>query len=287
MEFVEIKLQCRAGEQESASNGGQPLTSLLRIEVQWIEAARNDAPLVVFLHEGLGSVSMWRDFPSRLCAALGCRGLVYSRPGYGQSTPRDPDAPLGPDFMHIQATQILPALLRALKIDPVREPLVLLGHSDGASIALLYAAEFPSHVAAAIVLAPHLFVEDITVQNIAKARQNYQTTDLPARLARHHADADSAFWGWNNIWLNSDFRQWNIEAEVAQIRCPVLAVQGLDDEYGTLQQIRRIAVLTPQCTLLELSDCGHAPHRDQTERLVQAAQLFLKQHCQETHHERH
>jgi pimeloyl-ACP methyl ester carboxylesterase len=285
MEFVEIHLPGRTSAEGHASDGGPPDRHALRIEVQWIEATHSGAPLLVFLHEGLGSVSMWRDFPNRMCAALECRGLVYSRPGYGQSTPHDPDEPLWPDFMHIQATQVLPALLHALNVNPERDPLVLLGHSDGGSIALLYAAQFPRHVAAAIVLAPHLFVEDITVQNIAQARQNYQQTDVPARLARHHVNADSTFWAWNNIWLDPRFRQWNIEAEVAKLRCPVLAVQGLNDEYGTLQQIRQIAVLTPQCTLLELSECGHSPHRDQTERLVQATQLFLQQHCLETHHE--
>ena len=248
----------------------------VRIEHRWIAPERQGAPLIVFLHEGLGSVSMWRDFPQQLCDAAGCRGLVYSRPGYGRSTPRPPDEHWAPDFMHRQADELLPALLRALDIDTSRQPPWLLGHSDGGSIALLHAAHFPTQVAGAVVLAPHILVEDLSVGSIDEARQAYETGLLKTGLARHHDDPDSAFWGWNRVWLSPAFRAWTIRAELATISCPLLAVQGLDDVYGTLEQIRGIARQVPQTRLLELADCGHSPHRDQPQALISAVTDFLK-----------
>lgn len=244
----------------------------VRIECQWVGSAGPDAPVLVFLHEGLGSVAMWRDFPQRLCQAVGARGLVYSRPGYGRSTPRAADEHWQPDFMHRQAREVLPALLQALR---VQQPTWLFGHSDGGSIALLYAAAFPQAVRGAIVLAPHILVEDVSVASIEQARQAYLATDLPQRLGRYHDDADSAFWGWNRIWLDPAFRDWTIEEEIRAIRCPLLAVQGLDDEYGTLEQIRGIARRVPQTRLLELPECGHSPHKDQPEKVVAAVAAFM------------
>lgn len=247
----------------------------VQIEHRWLARDRREAPLIVFLHEGLGSVSMWRDFPDRLCAAVGARGLVYSRPGYGQSTPRADDDRWGVDFMHRQAHEVLPALFEALDIDVAAERLVLFGHSDGGSIALLYAARWPQQLRGLIVLAPHILVEDISITSIEQAREAYRTTDLPARLSRHHANPDSAFYGWNDIWLHPPFRQWTIEAEIGSITCPVLAIQGLDDEYGTLQQIRGIAQRVPATRLLEIPDCGHSPHKDQPEAVIEAVRSFL------------
>lgn len=248
----------------------------VRVEHAWIAPERRHAPLWVFLHEGLGSLSMWRDFPQRLCDALGVRGLVYSRPGYGRSTPRDADEHWAPDFMHRQAHELLPALLQALGVDTARHPPWLVGHSDGGSIALLHAARFPHAVAGAVVLAPHILVEEVSVASIAQARTAFETTDLRQRLARHHDDPDSAFWGWNRIWLDPAFRSWTIEAELHAITSPLLAVQGLDDAYGTLEQIRGIARRVPQTQLLELAQCGHSPHRDQPEALVTAVQSFYQ-----------
>ena len=245
------------------------------IEHEWI-AGPKAAPLIVFLHEGLGSVSMWKDFPQRVCNAAGCRGLVYSRPGYGRSTPRAAEEAWNPDFMHRQAREVLPALLRALGIDAAADRPWLLGHSDGASIALLYAAAFPQRIAGLVVLAPHILVEHVSVASIEKARTAYLETDLPQRLARHHDDADSAFWGWNDIWLHPGFRRWSIEEEIGAIACPVLAVQGLDDDYGTLAQIRGIARRVPQTELMELPDCGHSPHRDQPEALIAHVKAFVQ-----------
>ena len=250
----------------------------VRIEHRWIAPERTDRPLLVFLHEGLGSVSMWRDFPQRLCEAANVRGLVYSRPGYGRSTPRSADEHWAPDFMHRQAHEVLPALLEALSVDTAANPPWLLGHSDGGSIALLHAARWPTRVAGAIVLAPHILVEDLSIASIAQARTAYETTDLRKRLARHHDDPDSAFRGWNDIWLHPDFRAWNIERELAPITCPLLAVQGLDDEYGTLEQIRGIARRLPHTQLLELPACGHSPHKDQPAALIEAAARFIEQH---------
>lgn len=232
-----------------------------------------DAPLVVFLHEGLGSVAMWKDFPRRLCHAGGFRGLMYSRPGYGRSTPRAPDEAWGADFMHQQAHEVLPALLAALGIHDVPW---LFGHSDGASIALLHAAKFPQRVRGLVLLAPHVFVEDITVQGIALARQAYETAGLRERLARYHDDVDSAFGGWSRIWLDPAFRSWNLASELAAVQAPVLAVQGLGDEYGTLDQVRTIARDVPRSTLLELPACGHSPHRDRADDVIAAALAFIR-----------
>ena len=250
----------------------------VRIEYQWIAPERAQAPLIVFLHEGLGSVAMWKDFPQRLCDASGCRGLVYSRPGYGASTPRAANETWGLDFLHRQAHEVLPALLEALDLDTTAQPLWLFGHSDGASIALLYAARFARSVAGVIVVAPHIVVEDLSVASIALARTAYLDTDLRTRLARYHDEPDSAFWGWNQIWLHPPFRDWSIEAEIETISCPLLAVQGLDDEYGTLEQIRGIARRVAQTELIELPDCGHSAHRDQPERLIAAVTDFLQRH---------
>ena len=256
----------------------------VRIEHAWVRplppaGERAHAPLIVFLHEGLGSLSMWRDFPARLCTALNARGLVYSRPGYGRSTPRAAEEAWDIDFMHQQAHEVLPALLQALGIDTARDKPWLFGHSDGGSIALLHAARFPQRVAGAVVVAPHIMVEDLSLASIAQARRAYLESDLRERLAKHHDDPDSAFWGWNRIWLHPPFREWTIEEEIAAITCPLLAVQGLDDEYGTLQQIRGIARKVPQTRLLELPDCGHSPHRDRPEALIAAVADFFQRHA--------
>ncbi|CAB3872445.1 alpha/beta fold hydrolase [Achromobacter ruhlandii] len=247
----------------------------LRLEYQWIAAARRDAPLLVFLHEGLGSVSMWKDWPRQACAAAGCRGLVYSRHGYGRSTPLAAGEKRPVDFMHREAADVLPALLAALGIDAKRDRPILFGHSDGGSIALLYAAMHPDAVAGVAVAAPHIFVEDRTVAHIEQARQAYRDTDLRARLARHHDDVDSAFRGWNDVWLAPAFRRWNIEDHLPAIGCPVLAMQGVDDEYGTLEQIRGIRRAAPQTRLLEIPDCRHSPHKDQPAIVIQAIAGFV------------
>ena len=247
------------------------------IEYRWLgrEAAQ---PLLVFLHEGLGSLSMWKDFPAQLCAAAGCSGLVYSRPGYGRSTPRPAGTRWAPDFMHRQARELLPALLDALVLDRRETPLWLFGHSDGGSIALLYAAAYPAEVAGLVVMAPHVMVEDVSIASIRQARCAYLETDLRARLGRYHDDPDSAFWGWNDIWLDPAFRGWTIEAEIDAIECPLLALQGIDDEYGTLEQVRAIGRRLPRAEVVELENCGHSPQRDQPRQLVELCRGFLERH---------
>ena len=222
----------------------------------------------MLLHEGLGSVALWKTFPAALARATGCRLLVYSRVGYGRSTPLA--GPRAADYMHIEALHLLPALLDRLKID---KPL-LFGHSDGASIALLYAGAGDRPVAGLIVLAPHLFVEPLSLAAIARAQTAYGN-GLRERLAVYHADVDGAFWGWNDIWLSEAFRDWNIEFCLAGIDCPVLAVQGEDDEYGSFVQIDTIARQVSDTQLLKLARCGHSPHRDRPRAVLTAAAEFV------------
>jgi pimeloyl-ACP methyl ester carboxylesterase len=240
-----------------------------RIEYRFVEGAAASGLDLVMLHEGLGSVSMWREFPEQLAQATGCRTLVYSRHGYGGSSPLD--APRRVNYMHEEARRWLPAILVRLG---VRRP-VLLGHSDGASIALIHAASPESDVAGIIALAPHVKVEDLTVRSIAAAQAAYLDTDLRTRLGRHHADVDGAFWGWNRIWLDPAFRSWNIESLLPAVRCPILAVQGEDDEYGTMEQIASIARAAPDSRLLALPACRHSPHRDQPRAVLAAARDFV------------
>jgi pimeloyl-ACP methyl ester carboxylesterase len=223
---------------------------------------------MVFLHEGLGSLAMWKDFPARCAGAAGCDALVYSRYGYGQSDPLT--EPRRVDFMHDEALKVLPELLDQLKI----ERPILVGHSDGGSIALIHAGGSGRPVRALILMAPHVIVEDVSITSIMATKRTHQTTDLLEKLARYHADPDSAFWGWNDIWLQEPFRAWNIERELEAIRAPVLALQGAHDEYGTMEQIRRIARRVPGAELLEIEGCGHSPHRDQPEVVIAAAVRF-------------
>jgi pimeloyl-ACP methyl ester carboxylesterase len=241
----------------------------LRLEVERVGAAASPHPVIVFLHEGLGSVAMWKGFPAAFCAANGLAGVVFSRYGYGRSTPKPPAERWAPDFMHEQALDVLPRLLGELDI---ARPW-LFGHSDGASIALLHATRHP--VAGVVAVAPHLFVEDVSIASIEKARTAYEAGDLRRGLLKYHDDPDSAFRGWNDVWLAPEFRDWNIEADIADIACPVLAVQGADDEYGTLEQVRSLVRRVPGARLLELAHCGHSPHRDQPERLIREAGAFI------------
>jgi pimeloyl-ACP methyl ester carboxylesterase len=248
------------------------------IEYAWVgQDPRSNpaAPLLVFLHEGLGSVAMWRDYPEQLCAAGGFTGLVFSRCGYGHSTPRPSGEHWPMDHLRIQAHDHLPALFAALGIDTaVREPW-LFGHSDGGTIALLYAAQYPNQVAGIIVLAPHIVIEQLSLDSIASAKTSYTTTPLRERLAKFHADVDSAFYGWNEMWLNPDFTVCDTHQVLAGISCPVLAIQGVDDVYGTMMQIDGIKAAVPHTALLKLSDCGHSPHRDQAAAVTQAASQFI------------
>jgi pimeloyl-ACP methyl ester carboxylesterase len=240
---------------------------------------------LVFLHEGLGSVALWRDWPAQLCQQLGCAGWVYSRRGYGQSEPvpdvrgparfvgetRQRQGRLLPDYMHHEALEVLPALLHNLGI----ERPVLVGHSDGGTIALIHASHFD--VAACVVMAPHVMVEAISIQAIQTAQNAYENGPLRQRLAPFHADVDCAFWQWNDVWLSEAFRSFDIRSELRGISAPLLAIQGETDPYGSMAQIDDIAEVVPHTQLLKLPDCGHSPHRDQPEAVAQALQRFMQQ----------
>jgi pimeloyl-ACP methyl ester carboxylesterase len=241
-----------------------------RLEVQTISGAAT-RPTLVLLHEGLGSISTWREFPSQVAAATECPVVVYSRYGYGNSAVLE--APFGVDYMHREALEALPELLAKLGI---ARP-ILVGHSDGASIALIYAAARDA-VRGLVALAPHVFVEDLSVKSIAEAKIAFETTDLSEKLGRHHADPRKTFYRWNDIWLHPDFRRWNIESFLPHITCPVLAIQGYDDEYGTMAQLDAIAVqVAGPCEVVGLADCGHRLHRDQPEKTVEALARFVRQ----------
>lgn len=229
------------------------------------------APIVI-LHEGLGSVAMWRDWPAQLCAATGRAGLVYSRQGYGQSEGlhdvRDTQR-LAPDYMHREALDVLPRLLNALGIS---KP-VLLGHSDGGSIALIHASAHP--VSACVVMAPHVMVEEVSLRAIEQAREAFTAGDLCQRLSRFHADVEGAFWQWNNVWLSGAFRSFDIRHLCRQITAPILAIQGTGDPYGTLRQIDEVAPTAGHFETSVLHSCGHSPHRDQPEATTARIAQFL------------
>lgn len=244
-----------------------------RLEYLLYPAHQIARPTLVFLHEGLGSISLWRDFPQRVAEATGCRTLVYSRYGYGRSDVLA--APRAPDYMHVEALEVLPQVLDALGIE---RPL-LVGHSDGGSIALIHAGAGRRPCAGVVVLAPHLFVEEMSVRGIADTVAVFERSDLPQKLARHHADARRTFYGWADIWRHPDFRAWNIEEYLPGLRCPLLAIQGEDDEYATMVHIDRIAecaVNAAEVELLKLADCRHSPQRDQAAAVAEALTAFVR-----------
>ena len=245
------------------------------MEVLQIPGPSTRAPLV-FLHEGLGSVAMWQgragDWPAQVCQAAGRAGWVYSRRGYGQSHVI-PDVRgsgrLGADYMHREAREVLPALLE----DWCIEKTVLIGHSDGGTIALLHAAQFP--VAGCVVMAPHLMVEDMTLSAIEAAKKAFEEGDLRQKLSRYHADVDCAFWQWNDVWLSQAFRSFDIREKCKAITAPVLALQGADDAYGSLRHLDELhAAGTVERHVLP--DCGHSPHKDQAQKSLELVVGFLK-----------
>jgi pimeloyl-ACP methyl ester carboxylesterase len=225
-------------------------------------------PAVVLLHEGLGSVRLWKDFPAALADATGARVVAFSRFGHGDSDP--PPRPRTPRFMHEEAAEVLPALLGALGIaNPV-----LVGHSDGASIALIHAASHP--VRAVVAMAPHVFVEAMCLIEIRAAKHLYETGGLRERMARHHRDPDAAFYGWNDVWLHPDFPRWSIEDVLPDITCPLLLIQGTDDQYGTLAQLDRIeAAASGPVERVHLA-CRHAPHLEAPEETLAATAAFIR-----------
>ena len=242
----------------------------IRLEYADLPATVAGRPTLLLLHEGLGCVAMWRDFPHKLAAATGCRVVLWSREGYGGS--QASAERWTPDYLQREAEQALPALLAALDI----ERPVLIGHSDGASIALIFAGAFPEVPLGVAVLAPHLFVEEETLAGIRAACRTWETTDFPHRLARYHgARTEQVFRRWSDIWLSPEFRDWNIEDYLPRIRCPLLAIQGEGDEYATMRQIDAIAARVPGTQLLKLKQCGHTPQRDREAEVLQALTAFI------------
>jgi pimeloyl-ACP methyl ester carboxylesterase len=240
------------------------------LEYRMIGPAPGDAPTIVMLHEGLGSAGLWGDFAEKLAAATGAGVFAYSRAGYGASTPATLPRPL--DYMHTEALEVLPKLLETIGF---RRGL-LVGHSDGASIAAIYAGGVQDHrIRGLALLAPHFVVEDISVQSIAEIRTVYETTDLRSKLARWHKDGDNAFYGWNDAWLNPKFRDWDISEYLAYIRVPIAIVQGGDDHYGT---IRQIEIAREECycpvDVSIIPGAGHSPHREAPEATLNAIAEF-------------
>ncbi|QJX46331.1 alpha/beta hydrolase [Hymenobacter taeanensis] len=236
-------------------------------------SAADKRPTLVFLHDSLGSIKLWRDFPARLALALGCHAFVYDRRGYGESAPFGPE-PRTVAYLEQEAL-VVPAVLRAAGI----EQAVLWGHSDGGTLALLTAAQEPALVAAVVTVGAHVFVEDITLAGIRRAQAHYATTDLPQRLARYHgSNTEPLFRAWTDTWLHPAFRAWNIEAYLPHIQCPVLVLQGSADEYGTAAQVEAIAKQvggTARARLLP--GLGHTPHRQSPKQVLEHSRAFLQE----------
>lgn len=253
--------------------------SLLRIgehqlEYAWHGPSPTEKSTLVFLHGGLGCLAGWGDFPARVADSVGCGALVYSRAGYGQSDAAALPRPVR--FMHDEALIVLPQILSALDIRDA----ILVGHSDGGSIAMIYAGSTQAQRFSGLVLeAPHVFVEEITIESAKSAAQKYREGELRSRLERYHGqNTDCAFWGWNQVWLSPEFRSWNIEEYLPQIRVPLLLLQGENDEYGTLRQIEAIENGCRGYVRSEiLSDCGHSPHRHKPLETMNSMTSFLKQ----------
>jgi len=268
------------------AGGRRPEPSPLRFEVlgqrldgRLIGPGPGDAPTIVFLHQGLGCEGMWRDFPDRMASATGCGALVYSRIGHGDSEVLR--GPRSIRYMHDEALEVLPAVLAHFGIGEV----FLFGHSDGASIAILYAGSGPepgerrSPVRALILEAPHVFVEPVTIDGISRISGEYETTRLKERLSRYHGDnTDSMFRAWSEVWLRPEFREWNIEGSLPSIKSPVLVIQGEDDEYGTVRQVESVlkGVRGPARSLL-LAHCGHSPHSERPDEVLDAASRFVRE----------
>lgn len=243
-----------------------------RLEYAWLGPDSDEAPTLVFLHEGLGSLATWKDFPNEVAAATSCGAFLYSRWGYGKSDPR-----IGPCNEHYLLDEALTALPEVLSNMKIQQP-ILIGHSDGASLALIYAGANSNDVRGLVLEAPHVFVEDITLAGIKHAGQLYKSTGLPQRLARYHGDrADVVFQNWYSTWTRADFRKWNIEDSLSAICCPLLIIQGEDDEYGTIKQVDAIRTqVSGSVEVQMLPDCGHTPHRDQREVTINAIIRFVR-----------
>ena len=242
------------------------------LESVWHGPTPEDAPTLIFLHEGLGSVSMWRDFPKKLSLQTGCGALVYSRFGYGQS--EKCELPWSLNFMHKEGLEILPEIIAQCKI----QKYILVGHSDGASIALIHAgSEYSEKLLGMVNEAPHVFCESLTISSIQKLRENYHSGNLRERLKKHHKDIDITFNGWADVWLDYEFSNWNIESSLQRIKVPQLIIQGNDDEYGTSEQVDAIVCQSlGNVKICFLNNCGHSPHREQESKTLQVMTEFVR-----------
>lgn len=262
-------MQARRGHMAITPRDGGASQNL---EYLWLGPEAEKAPTLVLLHEGLGSVSMWRDFPELLAEATGCGVLVYSRMGYGKSDPCDLPRPTS--YMHDEADNILGAILDRWKIGKC----ILIGHSDGASIATIYAGQFKDdRVLGLVLMAPHFFVEDVSIKAIKAAAKAWDTTDLREKLERHHGgNVECAFLGWNRVWLDNDFRAWNIEPSLPNVHVPMLIIQGVDDPYGTALQWQAAEdKCTAPVSVAALPDCRHSPYRESPEATLDACRAFI------------
>ncbi len=260
-----------AGLSESESEQYGFLTAAgRRLEFRWIEPTASDRPTLVFLHEGLGSIAQWKTFPDAVAAATGCGALIYSRYGFGQSDPltelRDVD------YLAHEALIALPAVLSARNIvDPI-----LIGHSDGATIALLYASDVRWSTRAIVIEAPHVFVEDVGLTGIERAREAYRAGDLRRKLGKYHRDVDAMFNGWADTWLHPEFRAWNMESRLPDVRCPVLLIQGTDDPYASTAQVDAITrQVRGPVDVMFLPECAHTPHVEREREVLEAMVRFI------------
>ncbi len=242
-----------------------------RLEYQCYGAAPDQAPTIVMLHEGLGCAALWRDFPRQIAESTGWGVFVYSRVGYGQSDVAELPRPL--DYMTREAVEVLPEVLDAIGLQRG----VLLGHSDGATISAIYAGSVEDfRIRGLVLMAPHFFTEDMGLAEIAKAKKVYESTDIAARMAKYHANPDNTFRGWNDAWLHPDFKAWNVAEVTDYLRIPTLAIQGINDQYGTLAQITEIETRSyAPVDVNIIEDCAHAPHLDQPEQVLKATHEFL------------
>ena len=245
----------------------------IQLETKWVgEQNKINDRIILFLHEGLGCVSMWRDFPETVSSRTGLRSFIYSRQGYGKSEPVK--LPRNVNFMHCEALETLPEILDVANINRA----IIIGHSDGASIALINAggARDP-RIEAIVCLAAHVFNEDFTIKRIEEAKRIFENGDLREKLAKHHGpNVDCAFWGWNDIWLNSNFKKWNIEKFLPNIKIPTLVIQGADDEYGTISQVDAIrAGIGSNATVEIIPNCGHSPHLEKRDLTLEIITKFI------------
>jgi len=242
-----------------------------KIEILWYQKGQKDHPTLIFLHEGLGCTRMWKDFPEKVSQNTGCPALIFSRPGYGNSDPCP--LPWKINFMHKEALSILPQVIKKAQI----KKYILIGHSDGGSIGIIFAgSQYAQGLKGLITQAAHVFCEQITVDCIHQAKTNYKHHDLRQRLKKYHGkNTDNAFWGWNDVWLNPKFINWNIEKYLSRIQVPMLAIQGKDDQYGTIKQIESIKSRANHVKTCIINDCRHSPHLERPGKILDMMTQFI------------